>query len=95
MTRSIIARSLLAASVCVLASSQVAFASARMSPNSIQSQDVNDTRNEAGRAAKAQAKLEGKCPHSGDTSSRYEVASASDDGTSILGSAYTGKKIRR
>ena len=89
MIRSIFSRSVLAATFCILASAQSAFAGAPLS-----SFDVNDGKTFAGRAHKAEMKRTAEaCPWA-DKSSRDVVAKA-DIKNAALGTSSSGKNTRR
>ncbi len=89
MIRSIFSRSVLAATFCVLASAQSAFAAAPLS-----SFDVNDVKTFAGRAHKAEMDRTAEaCPWA-DKSSRDVVAKA-DVEASVPGTRFNGTDTRR
>lgn len=84
MSRSIFTRSVLAASFCVLAFAQSAFASG----------DVNDDHIPAGREYKAAKKSGFVCPFA-NKSSRYEVAAGEGASESSSSSRTSGARVRR
>ncbi len=89
MIRSIFSRSVLAATFCVLASAQSAFASAPLS-----SFDVNDGKTFAGQAHKAEMKRTAEaCPWA-DKSSRDVVAKANTE-AAAPGTRFSGTKTER